>query len=88
MTLNDKEGLYKTVHNKTDYYFYIIENTGYELIGHAIAIDKRDITFRLNRELTMGELRDKSSVWMNMEKSNEYNKIIKGLFEKNIDIMR
>lgn len=84
MDLKSKEGLYKTTSNKTDYYFYVTENTGYELIGNTIAIGKNDIVYRMGRELNMSDLRDKSSVWYKMEENDEYEKIIKGLFEKEV----
>lgn len=84
MDLKSKEGLYKTISNKTSYYFYVTENTGYELIGNTVAIGKNDIVYRLGRVLTGMDLRDKSSVWHSMEESSEYEKIIKSLFEKEV----
>ena len=84
MDLRSKKGLYKTKQDKTLYYFYVVENTDYELIGHYIVVDKKEVLYRLNRELTMRDLRDKTSVWHSMKECDNYKDVITSLFEKEV----
>jgi len=84
MDLESEKGLYAIKDNKTDHYFYITKNTGYELLGYALAIDKHLTILGLGRVLTISDLIDKTYVWYKMEKSNDFKSIIKSLFEKEV----
>lgn len=86
MDLRSKKGLYKVAQTNATYYFYVIENTEYELIGHYFVVDDdKLIHIRWNKELTISNFRDNTLIWSDFKESDDFRNLITYILEVKID---